>query len=202
MDSAPPDKQPARAAHSGQRGERPTIPILPGATLTLRDGRVIHMRPIHSDDAPRLQDFHHRLSHQSLYFRFFGEMPELNRELAERLSDVDYVERMAIVATPAADADAPIIAVARYQRVEEPAARAAELALAVEDSWQGQGIGPQLLRALATHARDRGFTTLVANVLYDNSRMLAMLRHLGIPSTHHLREGRVEVRLNISTGNA
>ena len=202
MDSAPRDQQPTRAAHSGQRGERPTIPILPGATLTLRDGRVIHMRPIHSDDAPRLQDFHHRLSHQSLYFRFFGEMPELNRELAERLSDVDYVERMAIVATPAADADAPIIAVARYQRVEEPAARAAELALAVEDSWQGQGIGPQLLRALATHARDRGFTTLVANVLYDNSRMLAMLRHLGIPSTHHLREGRVEARLDISAGNA
>lgn len=202
MDSAPRDQQPTRAAHSGQRGERPTIPILPGATLTLRDGRVIHMRPIHSDDAPRLQDFHHRLSHQSLYFRFFGEMPELNRELAERLSDVDYVERMAIVATPAADADAPIIAVARYQRVEKPAAQAAELALAVEDSWQGQGIGPQLLRALATYARDRGFTTLVANVLYDNGRMLAMLHHLGIPSTHLLREGRVEARLDISAGNA
>ena len=202
MDSAPPGKQPTRAAHTRQRGERSTLPTLPRATLTLRDGRVIHMRPIHSDDAPRLQDFHQRLSHQSLYFRFFGEMPELNRELAERLSHVDYMDRMAIVATPGADTDAPIIAVARYQRVEEPAARAAELALAVEDSWQGQGIGPQLLRTLAAYARDRSFTTLVANVLYDNGRMLAMLRHLGIPSMHHLREGRVEVRLDISAGNA
>ncbi|MGE5333775.1 MAG: N-acetyltransferase family protein [Nitrososphaerota archaeon] len=164
-------------------------------TLTLRNGEVFHWRAIRPDDAPRLQAFHHRLSHQSLFFRFFGEMPELSRELAERLSHVDYADRMAIVVTPGTGADEPIVAVARYQRAEPDAA---EFAIVTEDRWQGQGIGPQLLRVLAVYARRRGFTTLIANVLYDNDRMLAMLRHIGIPSVHHLREGRVEARLDIT----
>lgn len=163
--------------------------------LTLRNGEVFHWRVIRPDDAPRLQAFHLRLSHQSLFYRFFGEMPVLSRELAERLSQVDYADRMAIVVTPGTGPDEPIVAVARYQRAEPDAA---ELAIAIEDRWQGQGIGPQLLRALAEYARRRGFATLIANVLYDNDRMLAMLRHIGIPSVHRLREGRVEARLDLS----
>lgn len=164
-------------------------------TLTLGNGEVFHWRTIRPDDAPRLQAFHRRISHQSLFFRFFGEMPVLSRELAERLSQVDYADRMAIVVTPGTDLDEPIVAVARYQRAEPDAA---EFAIVIEDRWQGQGMGPQLLHALASYARRRGFTTLIANVLYDNDRMLAMLRHIGMPSVHHLREGRVEARLDIS----
>ncbi|HEX6544152.1 MAG TPA: GNAT family N-acetyltransferase [Ktedonobacterales bacterium] len=165
-------------------------------TLVARDGRTFHYRAIHPDDAPRLQNFHQRLSHRSLIFRFFGEMPELGSALAERLSHVDYEDRMAIVATPGDDPDEPIIAVARYERAEP---WAAEFALAVEDRLQGQNIGPQLLLVLAHYARQRGITELIANVMYDNDRMQAMLRHLPVPSVHHLLEGRVEVRLDISS---
>lgn len=164
-------------------------------SLTLRNGQIFHWRAIRPDDAERLQAFHGRLSHQSLFFRFFGEMPVLDRELAERLSRVDYTDRMAIVVTPGTAADEPIVAVARYQRTEP---EAAEFALAVEDCWQGQHIGPQILWTLAAYARRRGFTTLIANVLYDNDRMLTLLRRSGFPSVHHLREGRVEARLDIT----
>lgn len=163
--------------------------------MLLRDGTVLYQRVIRADDAPRPQAFHRRLSRQAILFRFFGVMPELRSELAERRSHVDYESRVAVVATLGAGADEPIIAVARYQRT---APEAAEIALAVEDRWQGRGIGPQLLRTLAAYARRRGFTTFIAEVMYDNDRMLAMLRHCGIPTTLHLRDGRVEWRLDIS----
>ena len=164
--------------------------------LTLRDGATLHRRAIRADDAPRLRAFHHRLSRQTVMLRFFGVMPELSHELAERLSHVDYDSRMAVVATQEASADAPIVAVVRYQRAEPDAA---EIALAVEDSWQGRGIGPQLLDTLAAYARRRGFITLIAEVMYSNDHMLALLRHSRFPVTFHLRDGRVQARMDISS---
>lgn len=182
----------------------PPIPLMPGAPgesatlggwLTQRDGTMLHWRAIHTDDAPRLQAFHRRLSHHTLVFRFYGELPELSRELAERLSHVDCGQRMAMVATVGEGMNEAIVAVARYECTDPGEA---EFALVVEDRLQGQGIGPQLLRLLADYARRHGFTVFIANVMYDNEHMLAMLRHLGLPAIHHLHEGRVEVRLDIS----
>lgn len=163
--------------------------------LLLPDGTRLHQRAIRPDDAPRLQAFHHRLSHKAVFFRFFGLMPDLTDDLAGHLSLVDYVERMAIVVTPSGGADEPIIAVARYQRRTKDEA---EFALAVEDLWQGRGVGPRLLSTLATYARGRGIVTLIGEVMYDNDRMLAMLRHGGFSIAFHFHDGRVEARLDIS----
>ena len=163
--------------------------------LSLRDGVTLRLRAIRLNDAPRLQAFHHRLSDRSVFFRFAGILPELNRELAERLSQVDYTERMAIVVTPQRGVEQPIIAVVRYQRVERDTA---EFAIAVDDSWQGRGIGPRLLRTLAAYAMRRGFTAFLANVLYDNDRMLALLRHSGMLTTLRIRDGYAEAWLDIT----
>lgn len=161
----------------------------------LRDGATLHQRAIRMDDALRLQRFHQRLSDRSVFFRFAGIIPELNRALAERLSQVDYAERMAIVVTQGRGVEKPIIAVARYERNGPDSA---EFALAVDDSWQGRGIGPRLLRTLAAYASRRGFTSFLANVLYDNDHMLALLRHSGMLTTLRIRDGYAEAWLDIT----
>ena len=97
--------------------------------------------------------------------------------------------------TAGAGEDEPIIAVGRYER-RTPGA--AEFALAVEDRWQGRGIGPQLLSALADYARERGILTFIAEVLYDNGRMLSLLRHSSFPTTFQFHDGRVVGLLDIS----
>ncbi|HEX8727683.1 MAG TPA: GNAT family N-acetyltransferase [Ktedonobacterales bacterium] len=163
--------------------------------LTLSDGVALYQRAIRADDATHLQAFHKRLSHQSILFRFFGEVPELSVAFAERLSHVDYDTRMAVVVNVGAGADEPIIAVARYQRLDQ---ESAEIGLAVEDDWQGRGLGPRLMRTLAAYGRGRGILTFIAYVMIDNSHMLAMLRHSGFPTTFSFREGRVVARLDIS----
>ncbi|HKS90565.1 MAG TPA: hypothetical protein VJQ83_01455, partial [Tepidiformaceae bacterium] len=64
----------------------------------LRDGRDILIRRIRPDDAPRLSEHFSRLSPRTRRLRFFAPMRTLQTPFAERLADVDFVERAAFVA--------------------------------------------------------------------------------------------------------
>lgn len=52
----------------------------------------------------------------------------------------------------------------------------AELALLVEDAFQGQGIGSLLFGALRDHARKTGVTALEMTALTGNTRMIRLFR--------------------------
>lgn len=52
----------------------------------------------------------------------------------------------------------------------------AELAVTVEDAWQDQGLGTELLRRAIVHARNRGVKSLYMICLTDNRRMQAIAR--------------------------
>jgi RimJ/RimL family protein N-acetyltransferase len=56
----------------------------------------------------------------------------------------------------------------------------AEIAFAVVDEYQGQGIGRALLRHLITLARNAGLKELVAEVLPDNLPMLKVFERSGL----------------------
>jgi len=165
--------------------------------LALRDGATIHVRAIRPDDAERLRAFHASLSPDTILFRFFRLLPELSPEEAARFTQLDYENRMALVATAGPEPDAPILGVARYDRAgpEE-----AEVAFVVRDRWQGRGVAPALLHRLAPYARARGITTLVALTMASNGRMLAMLRGSGFPCAMRFAAGEVEARLDIAGG--
>src|SRR6516225_534868 len=84
------------------------------AHLTLPDGATVQMRAIRADDTERLRAFHARLSPDTIYLRFFSVVPVLMPHMAERLTHVDYENRMALVATTGAGDDEQIVAVVRY----------------------------------------------------------------------------------------
>jgi hypothetical protein len=48
--------------------------------LALKDGSVVHIRPIRPDDALRLQELHTRLSQQTAYQRFFSIVGRLTSD--------------------------------------------------------------------------------------------------------------------------
>jgi GNAT superfamily N-acetyltransferase len=66
-----------------------------------------------------------------------------------------------------------LIGVGRYEPSEEP--DAAEVALVVEDGWQGRGLGAILLETVLAAAEARGIRRFRAYVLAENHRMLRLL---------------------------
>ena len=147
------------------------------------------LRPIRPEDAPALTQLYGRLSPESAYQRFFAVMRRLPPDWARILADVDDDRRAAIVA---AGPGGELLGVARYGA--EPGADEAEVAVVVEDAWQGRGLGGILLGALLDHAATRGITRFLAYVLADNQRMLRLVGRLGVVTERSLDQGIVTVR--------
>ena len=136
-------------ASSGQAAPIPPSPALlqrMEGSLELMTGERVHVRPIRADDTARLQAFHAHLSSDSVVFRFFRYLPALSDADAEHFTHVDYMDRMALVATQELPAGERILGVVRYDRIGPDTA---EVAFVVEDRWQGHGIATALLHRLA-----------------------------------------------------
>jgi RimJ/RimL family protein N-acetyltransferase len=153
--------------------------------VTLKDGTALRLRPIRPDDAPRLIDLYNRLSRLTVYQRFFSVMKRLPPDWARLLATVDYHRRLALVAERG-PADAPEIeAVARYEPTDDPGT--VEVAFAIQDGYQGKGLGTALLRHLLDAAEARGIHRFRAYVLADNRRMLGLFSRLT-----HILERQIE----------
>jgi RimJ/RimL family protein N-acetyltransferase len=173
----------------------PTTSLTPSSAgvlahrVRLCDGTAIDVRPIRLDDGERLRCFHARLSSTTILLRYFHIMPILSDDLVASFTHVDFVDRMAVVATIGADdataaAQQEIVGLVNYARI---AADTAEVAFVVADAWQGKGVATMLLYDLAAYAHACGFRHLLAITLRRNLRMLNLLRRCGFPCTLHVR---------------
>jgi len=138
----------------------------------LADGRAIVLRPAGPGDVAAITRLYLSLSRQSFARRFHSGRPaaDLVAGFAALGSGT-----FSLVAAPPADPGA-LAAEARYVPVEPGTA---ELALTVQDSYQGTGLGHLLLDALARQAGQDGFGRLRAFVLLENAPMLRLLEHYG-----------------------
>lgn len=154
-------------------------------SITLPGEVNVPVRPIRSDDVRALQQFHSRLSEQSIRLRFFGHIKELSDQKARYLAHIDGVDHFALVAL---DPDDPnqIIAAVRFDR--ERGTDRAEYATIVEDRWQGRGLGLRLTHQLIDEARERDIRYFYGLALPENERMLSLLRDLDLPERER-REG-------------
>jgi len=150
-----------------------------------RAGDPVHLRPIRTDDAPRLVAFHEGLTPSTVYLRFFTLHPHLSEREVARFTTVDYSSRLAIVA----EVEGVLIGVARYDALE--GGEAAEVAFVVADAFQHRGIGTVLLRHLADAARARGIRRFVADTLEGNVPMLSVFKDSGFPVDASVESGGV-----------
>ena len=162
------------------------------ADVLLKDGSTARIRPIRTDDGPRIVDLHSQLSEQSIYFRFFAPYPVLAARDVERFTHVDYDDRVALVATVAG----AIVGVVRYDRLA-PGGDEAEVAFTVRDDYQGLGVGSMLLEHLTGVARERDIRRFIAEVLPANHRMLGVFRDAGYASAMAMEDGVVRLDLAI-----
>ena len=82
--------------------------------VVLADGGTVHIRPIRPEDEDALLALYERMSSDSIYLRFFSPVSAPTAQQLERLTSIDYDDRMALVAELADR----IVAVARYDRLK------------------------------------------------------------------------------------
>jgi acetyl coenzyme A synthetase (ADP forming)-like protein len=169
-----------------------TYPSHREATVVLRDGSTVTVRPIRPEDQADLARFFTHLSLESRVFRFFAAVANADASV-KRMVDVDYQARYGIVAV--AGTRREIVGHAMYVAI---GAGIAELALAVADAFQGRGLGTILLGQLAEAASDAGIQVLEAVVRPENHRMLEVLRESGFPVQSRSEPG--EVHAEFPTG--
>jgi acetyltransferase len=147
--------------------------------VALRDGTLLHVRPIRPEDADLESAFVNGLSEQTRYFRFFYRLAELTPSMLARFTQVDYDRELALVAlAPGDDAARQVfVGVARY--IANPDRTSAEFAVVVADAWQRRGVARVLMRGLIVCAKRRGFERLTGTILRANEPMLAFVRALG-----------------------
>lgn len=156
--------------------------------ISLRDGTQIVVRPYEPSDGAAVRDMHDRCSLETRRLRYFSVKPVL----PQRVLDI-FAERSHGLTQVAEGPDGSILALAHLMHVLDPGV--AELALLVEDDWQGRGLGRALTELLLVIGRERGMVELRATVLSENARMRRLLTSLGARVRRTEEHGILEARL-------
>lgn len=157
--------------------------------FTLPDGRAVTLRPVRPEDAePTGRFVEQGLSATSRRRRFHSAIRSLAPAQLAALTQVDQDRHVALVAecsSPLGRADHTPLIVAEARYVVEAPGDQAEIALAVADAWQGQGLGAALLDRLRQLGGQRRLRSLRADVMVDNVPMLALLRSRAARLSRH-----------------
>jgi GNAT superfamily N-acetyltransferase len=164
------------------------------AVETLRNGRQVEIRALRPDDRADLVAAVGRTSSQSLYRRFFAVRRNFKEGEIAFFVNIDFITHVALVVVVEEGGRPMIVGGGRYIVVEP---EKAEVAFAVVDEYQGQGIGAALLHHLATIARSAGLQELIAEVLPDNTPMLKVFEKGGFGLGMKREPGVVHVTLRL-----
>ena len=151
-----------------------TAASTPAGEETLRDGRVVVLRPLRSNDAAEVEVLWRRLDAPSrrLFINLAHVPPDRPGDAA-----VPRPGHTAGIVAVSADPQGRVVGVARYARTAADTARALVF---VDASWRRAGLGTVLLSRLAEAARHAGVRRLAGDVPRSDVAMLGLLAELGL----------------------
>ena len=144
---------------------------------TARDGSPILLRPIRPEDEPLEKQFFDYLSKETIYFRFFGYISQLSKNMLTRFTHIDYDREMAIVAEIEKEGHQQLVGVVRI--VGDPWGEKAEYAIVIADAWQNQGLGGQMTDFILEIAQDKGYQVVYGTLLKRNTGMKKLFERKG-----------------------
>jgi len=165
------------------------------AIETLRNGRQVEIRALRAEDRDNFVAAADSMSAKSLYRRFFAVRREFTEKETSFFVSVDFINHVALVAVFKENGQSAIVGGGRYIVVRPGRA---EVAFAVVDQYQGQGIGTALMHHLGTIAGAADIRELVADVLPENTAMLKVFESSGFPMNTERDFGVLRVALQLS----
>ena len=165
----------------------------------MKNGETVTIRPIRPEDEPLLIRLHQVLSERTVYLRYFQPLKLSQRTAHERLTRIcfiDYDREMVFAVERKVGAQTEIIAIGRLSKLRERD-NEGELAVLVDDRYQGQGLGTELYRRLIAAARDEKLRRVVSTILAENREMRAICKKLGFRMAADLEDGTVSAELEL-----
>jgi acetyltransferase len=168
---------------------------------TMKNGDAVTIRPIRPEDEPLLIRLHQALSERSVYLRYFQPLKLSQRTAHERLTRIcfiDYDREMVLVVERKNNKEGQpeVIAIGRLSKLRG-GGNEAELAVLVDDRYQGQGMGTELYRRLVAVARDEKLKRVVSTILTENREMRAICQKLGFRMESDLEDGTIRAELEV-----
>ncbi|MBK8903450.1 MAG: GNAT family N-acetyltransferase [Anaerolineaceae bacterium] len=150
-------------------------------------------RPVQAEDADLIVAMHQRLSEETVFRRYHSPRVPTRREI-DQICQLSGENGRTLAATVSGKNTA-VVGLAYYV---VSAANTAEMALLVEDRYQGQGIGKRLLQQLVALAVAQGICYFDAFVLPTNKAMLHLLEQTGPMVYNRLGYGARELRIQLT----
>ena len=146
-------------------------------------GGLVWMRLAHPEDADKVAEMHQRCSERTRYLRYVstGEWRDVQ---LQRLAGGHRGATLIAINDKAA-----IVALGNVFPERSGDSRSAEIAIIVEDAYQGRGVGRRMLRRQIELAEQLGFSEVVAIVLAENTGMLRLLESTGLTWTSSIEGG-------------
>ncbi len=167
---------------------------------TTKNGLPVSIRPIRPEDEPLLIKLHQSLSERTVYMRYFQPLKLSQRTAHERLTRICFIdydrEIVLVVEHKREDGSTEIIAIGRLSKLRG-GSNQAELAVLVDDRYQGQGLGTELYRRLIAVAREEKLKQVVSTILSENREMRAICQKLGFHMEADLEDGTVRAELEV-----
>ena len=150
----------------------------------LREGTEILVRPVRPEDEPLYGPFFAAVTQQDLRLRFFAPVKEFGHSFIARFTQIDYARAMAFIAIE--ESSGKMLGVVRLHA--DANYDSGEYAILVRSDLKGRGLGCLLMQMIIEYARAEGIKSIEAQVLSENSAMLAMCRELGFAITPDPRD--------------
>lgn len=163
--------------------------------LILRDGTTANIHIAHPEDIPELRHFFHSLSFESRLQRFFSPSPPRDEFIASMADPSDPKQQLTLVVERMVDGQPRIVAAASYTAIDD---HTAEVAFAVDDAFQGKGLGSLLLERLAVIGVREGITRFWAVTHSDNRPMIETFRQSGFQIKTRWDGSDIEIDLSVA----
>jgi RimJ/RimL family protein N-acetyltransferase len=144
----------------------------------LRDGTQVVIRLARPEDAEGVADMHARSSEATRYPRYFTPHTDWREDQLRRVAGGHRGATLVAV-----NWRGDIVGLGNVFPDRPDETSTAEIAVIVEDAWQGRGLGGRLLQHLVDLARRQGFDEVLALVLASNTGMVRLLERLDLEWT-------------------
>ena len=149
-------------------------PLEIDAHRTFKNGVNVRFRPIKSSDEEQMRRLFYRFSDESIYYRYFHSVSIMPHSKMQEYVNVNWKNTMSIVGLVGEPGQGIIIAEARY--LVDASRKAAEIAIIVDEKYNGLGIATYMITLLKRIGIKRGVNIFVAEILSSNRAMMMVFR--------------------------